>query len=223
MVNILLSLYNFNEEWAKEKISKYIKTSDKVVIIPFSFSEKWIHNNSEWQNAYKRSSGKYYKDVVEPFLDLGIDEDNITWLNYFEDTNEKMRKIVEKSDIVFLTGGLTEKAVERVLEKDLLNSLKKSRVVIGSSAGALMQLNEYFTTPDKDHLEFFYSSGLGLINKDFYIEVHYDETDLQKSSIKRALKEKTDIVYAIKDNGGLLINEGKIGILGDVVVFKNEP
>lgn len=51
-----------------------------------------FNNNSEWQNAYKRNSGNYYKDVVEPFLDLGIDEDNITWLNYFEDTNKKMRK-----------------------------------------------------------------------------------------------------------------------------------
>ncbi|WP_315108029.1 hypothetical protein [Clostridium intestinale] len=39
MINILLSGYNFGEEWAKETIKKYISSEYKIVVIPFAFSE----------------------------------------------------------------------------------------------------------------------------------------------------------------------------------------
>lgn len=219
MVNILLSQYNFHEKWARDTILKYINSNDKVVVIPFSFSEKWISNNVEWQNAYNKHDGKYYKEVVEPFIDLGISEENITWLNYFEDTEDKMKRIIESSNIVFLTGGLPDMAVQRVLDRGLLNSIEDSKIIIGASAGALMQLNNYFLSPDKDYPEFMYSKGLGLINKNFYIEVHYEETDVQNNCIKKALKEKTDTVYAIKDTGGIILDNNMITLLGDIITF----
>lgn len=92
---------------------------------------------------------------------------------------------------------------------------------IGASAGALMQLKDYFISPDKDYAEFMYYKGLGLINKDFYIEVHYENTEIQNECIKRVLKEKADIVYAIKDNGGIIVENGELLLLGDVVTFKS--
>ncbi|WBW96395.1 Type 1 glutamine amidotransferase-like domain-containing protein [Oceanirhabdus sp. W0125-5] len=220
MVNILLSQYNFHEKWAREIILKYMNFNNKIVVIPFSFHEKWISNNQEWQNAYNAEYGKYYKEIVKPFIDLSICEENITWINYFEDTQDKMKRVIESSDIVFLTGGLPDMAVKRVLEKDLLNSINKSKLIIGASAGALIQLNNYYLSPDEDYPEFMYSDGLGLIKKDFQIEVHYDETDIQNRCIQKVLKEKTDTVYAIKDTGGIILDNDKITLLGDVVTFK---
>ena len=82
MINILLNLYNFHEKWAKDALEKYINYNDKVLIIPFSFKED-ISNNTEWQRAYSKDNGKYYKSVVQPFLDYGITEENINWVNYF--------------------------------------------------------------------------------------------------------------------------------------------
>ena len=76
MVNMLFSLYNFHESWAKEIVSKYIKSNDKVLIITFSFSEK-IGSDNDWQNAYSKNNGKYYESVVTPFLSYGIKEENI--------------------------------------------------------------------------------------------------------------------------------------------------
>lgn len=221
MVNILLSQYNFNQEWAKETVQKYITANDKVVVIPFAFSEKWISNNEEWVNAYDRSCGKYYNEIVEPFIELGINEDNIIWLNYFEDAVDEMKKTIDSSNIIFLTGGLPERAVERLIEKELLNYINNNKLVIGASAGALMQLNNYFISPDEDYTEFMYYQGIGLINKDFYIEVHYENTDIQNDCIKRVLNEKTDTVYAIKDNGGIIVENGNLLLLGDVVIFKS--
>lgn len=222
MINILLSDYSFHEDWAKDTIGKYINCNDKVVVIPFAFSEEWISNNIEWQNAYSRDYGKYYREVVEPFLEYGIDEDNIIWLNYFEDTDAEMKRIIEHSDIIFLTGGLPDRAVERVIERGLLNYINNCRILMGASAGALMQLNNYFISPDEDYSEFMYCQGLGLINKDVYIEVHYEDTDIQNNSIKKVLKEKTDTIYAISDKGGIIVDSGNLLLLGDVVTYKNK-
>ncbi|MFZ5353136.1 MAG: Type 1 glutamine amidotransferase-like domain-containing protein [Bacillota bacterium] len=222
MINILLSQYNFHEEWIKDTILKYISSNDKVVVIPFAFSERWISNNDEWQNAYSRSFGKYYGEIVDPFVQLGISEDNIIWLNYFEHSEEEMKSIIENSDIAFLTGGLPEMAVLRVLEKGLANSIAGRRIVMGASAGALMQLENYHVSPDEDYTEFMYFPGLGLIKKDFYIEVHYEDTNIQNKCIKRVLKEKTDLVYGIKDNGAIIIEDGTILLLGDVITFNSK-
>ncbi|MGG7057828.1 Type 1 glutamine amidotransferase-like domain-containing protein [Clostridium tertium] len=219
MVNILLSKYSFNEDWAKNELKRYINSDDKVVIIPFAFNEKFISNNIEWQNAYNSDYGKYYREIVTPFMDFGIKENNIKWINYFEDSNEEIKKIIENSKIVFLTGGLPDRAVNRVMEKKLLNYIDDSKIIIGASAGALMQLKNYYISPDKDYSEFLHLSGLGLIDKDFYIEVHYEGTEIQNDCIKRILKEKTDTVYAIKDNGGIIIEDNAFLIIGDVITF----
>ena len=66
-VNMLFSLYNFHESWAKDIVSKYINSNDKVLIIPFSFGEN-ISSDKDWQNAYSKNNGRYYESVVAPFL-----------------------------------------------------------------------------------------------------------------------------------------------------------
>jgi len=221
MVNILLSYYNFHEEWAKDTIKKYINHNDKVVVISFAFSEYLISNKTEWHRAYNRHHGVHYKRIIKPFIEFGIDEDNIIWLNYFEDPVDYMKKVIENSNIVYLTGGLPEKAIERVVEKGLVNYLDQSKTIIGVSAGALMQLDSYSVSPDEDYPEFAYFKGLGLIDNNFYIEVHYNDTDIQNDCIRRVLKEKTDTVYGITDYGGIIVDNGHISLLGDVVTFKN--
>lgn len=221
MINILLSGYNFGEEWAKETIKKYISSEDKIVVIPFAFSEAWINSSNEWDNAYSREYGKYYRELIKPFGEIGVSEDNITWINFFKDKKEDMKKAIDESDVVFFTGGLPDRAVERVLDKGLLNYISKAKIVMGASAGALMQLKDYHISPDEDYSEFSYQSGLGLIKSNFYIEVHYEDTEVQYSCIKEVLKEKTDTVYAIKEQGGIILDDDKLILLGDVTTYQN--
>ncbi len=221
MINILLSGYNFGEEWGKDTIKKYIRSEDKIVVIPFAFSEAWINNSNEWDNAYSREYGKYYRELIKTFGELGVSEDNITWINFFKDKKEDMKKVIEESDVVFFTGGLPDRAVERVLDKGLFNYISKAKIVMGASAGALMQLKDYHISPDEDYSEFSYQSGLGLIKSNFYIEVHYEDTEVQYSCIKKVLKEKTDTVYAIKEQGGIILDDDKLILLGDVTTYQN--
>ncbi|PWJ95914.1 peptidase S51-like protein [Oceanotoga teriensis] len=222
MVNILLSEYRLNENWIKNEVFKYLNSDYNVVIIPFSFSENEISNDTEWQKAYSKETGSYYNIIIKQFLDFNIKENNIKWLNYYAQDNDEMISIIEKSDIVFLTGGYTKKAVKRIIKKNLVNSIKKSKVVIGASAGALMQFNEYFASPDENfgYDKFNYYDGLKLINSNFMIEVHYNDTKSQNDSIKRALKEKVEKVYALTNEGGLIINNNTIKLLGNVIEFK---
>jgi len=219
MINILFSNYNFDEKWCFESLRNIIKSNHKVLIIPFSFHDEWMQNDNEWQNAYNSTNGTYYKDILSPFLTYGIPKENISWLNYFKDTKESAKHKITSSDIIFFTGGLPDQTMYRLEKFNLIDVIENyTGIIIGSSAGAMVQLSEYHITPDKDYDTFSYNAGLNLID-DFYIEVHYKETDIQKNSIQKVLYDRFKKVYAITDTGGILIHNNKITLLGDVISF----
>jgi peptidase E len=221
MINMLFSQYNFHESWAKDTVSTYITTNDQVLIIPFSFGNK-ISNGQEWDNAYSRDIGKFYKSIVTPFMEFGIREEHINWINYFKDTKEEAKGKIRNSNIIFFTGGFPEKMMVRLKEFDLIDEIVQfSGVIIGCSAGAMIQIAEYHITPDEDYYTFSYNRGLNLI-KDFDIEVHYEDNDIQNSYISKVLDEKIDTVYAITDNGGLIIDQQKMMLLGNVRKFSRQ-
>lgn len=218
MINMLFSLYNFHESWAKDSVAKYINSNDKVLIIPFSFYDT-INSDDEWQKEYSKTSGRDYKSVIAPFITYGIQEENIDWINYFKDTKENAKAKIRNSNIIFFTGGLPDKMMERLIEFDLVCELESfTGVIIGSSAGAVIQIAEYHLTPDGDYSTFSYYLGLNMIN-DFAIEVHYEGTDIQYESIKKVLHEKKDKIYAITNSGGIIVDNGQITALGDVQTF----
>ena len=47
MVNVLLNYYNFDGEWAREKLTPYVR--GKVLIIPLAFREWEINDEVSWQ------------------------------------------------------------------------------------------------------------------------------------------------------------------------------
>lgn len=221
-MNVLLSNYNFHEDWIRDELKEYIKENSKVVVLPFTFSEKWIRNLQEWDNAYSKENGKYYSGIVNPFLSFGVKEENIVWLNYFTDSSNEMIECINNSDVLFLTGGLPEKAVERILEKGLLDTLKNyNKLIIGASAGAMVQLSEYYISPDEDYEFFNYYKGLGLIDVEFNIEVHYIKSDVQNECISKVLKGRQNKIYAIGENGGLILKNNLIKACGEVFIFEN--
>ncbi|CEH34356.1 Type 1 glutamine amidotransferase-like domain-containing protein [Romboutsia lituseburensis] len=219
MINILISRYNFDETWCYERLKGIINSNHRVLIVPLSFDNRKISSDEDWQKSYNPNYGKYYKEVVSPFASYGIREDNISWINYFTDEKENIIEMIGKSDILFFTGGLPDKTMDRLKELGLIKYIETFKgIIIGASAGAMIQTKEYHISPDKDYDTFSYNIGLDII-KSFNIEVHYNETDIQKSSINRVLDEKKRIVYAIKDTGAIVINNNHIELLGDVTKF----
>ena len=90
---------------------------------------------------------------------------------------------------------------------------------MGNSAGALIQLSEYHLSPDRDYPEFKYYDGLPYLDN-FYMEVHYMNTDIQNESINRVLSERGKTVYATEFMAGaIIVDNGNIKLIGNVKTF----
>ena len=72
---------------------------------------------------------------------------------------------------------------------------------------------------NEDYPTFQYLPGLGCI-EGFKIEVHYHASNIQKQSIERVLKEKGQPVYAIYEDGGLIVHDNQIESFGHVDLFE---
>ncbi|MCI9642955.1 MAG: type 1 glutamine amidotransferase-like domain-containing protein [Eubacterium sp.] len=123
-------------------------------------------------------------------------------------------------DSEVITGGRPDRMMDRIKEFDLVDILRKhNRIVMGYSAGAVIQLSEYHLSPDKDYKEFQYYDGLGYLD-DFYLEVHYEKRKVQNKAIHRVLSERGKTVYATAFMaGGVIVDNGNVKLLGDVKTF----
>ena len=121
----------------------------------FSFRDSEVKNLKDCDSLYSKEKGIYYNGIVDGFTAYGISEDNITFVNYFKDTRESAIQKIEKADILYFTGGRPDRMMDRIKEFDLADVLRKHKgIVMGYSAGAVIQLSEYHLSPDKDYKEF---------------------------------------------------------------------
>lgn len=220
MVNLLLSLYNFDSDWCYGKLKSIIKEDHNVLIIPFSYHDEWLSNIKNWNDAFNNQNGTHYQEIVSPFLAYGIKEDNIKWINQFVDSIDTMKEKIKNSDIIFFTGGYPDKMMDKFRRYDLIDDLEKfDGIVIGASAGAMVQIKEFHITKDSDYKDFSYHSGLNMI-KDFDIEVHFENTEVQNISLLRAIREKKKPVYSISNDGAVLVVNKEVYILGNAKMWE---
>ena len=220
MINILLEGYDIDAVWLYNELKKYIKPTYSVAVVAFSFRENRVKSITDWNLLYGKENGKVYAGITGGFKTYGIPENNITFVNYFADTKESAAKKIEKADIVYFPGGLPDRMMDRIREFDLYDSLMKhDGIVMGYSAGAVIQLSEYHLSPDEDYPEFQYYNGLPYLN-DFYVEVHYEGTDIQNESIRRVIAERQKIVYATTSGvGAIIVDNGNIKLIGSVKTY----
>lgn len=220
MINILLEGYDIDALWLYDELKKYIKPTHSVAVVAFSFRDDRVKSITDWNLLYSKENGKYYDGIIGGFASYGIPEGNITFINYFTDTKESAAQKIKKADIVYFLGGLPDRMMERIQEFNLYEPLMKhDGIVMGYSAGAVIQLSEYHLSPDKDYPEFRYYNGLPYLN-DFYIEVHYEDTDIQNESIQRVIAERGKPVYAPSHfSGAMLIDNRDIKLIGNVKTF----
>lgn len=221
MVNILLESYDINAPWLYEELKKYIKPIHKVAVVAFSFRDNRVKSLADWNLLYSKENGRFYGGIVGSFASYGIPEENISFVNYFVDTKKSAKQKIEIADIVYFLGGLPDRMMERIKEFELQDVLMKhTGIVMGYSAGAVIQLAEYHLSPDEDYPEFGYYEGLSYL-KDFYLEVHYEETASQKAAIEKVIAERRKTVYATAlMKGAILVDNGSIRLLGDVKEYK---
>ena len=210
MINLLLSLNNFDENWCYSILKDIIKKDYNVLIVPLSYNDNWLKDENDWNKAFNSEYGTHYKEIVSPFLSYGICENNIKWINQFIDSIDLMKEKIRNSDILFFTGGYPDKMMAKFQKYDLIHELENfNGIMIGTSAGAMVHI-----TKDSDYKRYSYYIGLNII-KDFDVEVHFENKEIQNISILRCIKEKKKPVYSITNNGAVLVIDGKAYILGD--------
>ena len=220
MINILLEGYDIDAPWLYDDLKNYIKPNLSVAVVAFSFRDNRVKSLADWDALYSKENGKYYDGIVGGFTSYGVSADNISFVNYFTDTKKSAAQKIEAADIIYFLGGLPDRMMDRIKEFDLYDILLRHEgIIMGYSAGAVIQLAEYHLSPDDDYSEFKYYEGIPYLNN-FYMEVHYEDTEVQNESIRRVLNERGKTVYATSLRAGaILVDNETIKLLGEVKAF----
>lgn len=213
-INLLFSKLNFDEEWAKISLERFIKGNERVVVLPFSYWDEEIYDISSWENAYTLG-GKYFEEIYKPFSSYGFLREQFVYINYFLDDKKTIEALISRADILFLTGGAPDLFMERILKKDIMQCIKDFKgLVIGCSAGSMIQFRKFHITPGKLYPSYKVVEGIGMIDMNMGIEVHYEASCNQIESIHKANKENNSFLLLDNESGALIIND-KLILLGN--------
>lgn len=184
MINILLSTYDFNNKHCFSKIKEYLKPNMKVVILPFSHDDIFYDREDYFNELYDYDFGYELNKIAEPFRDYGIEKEDIYVLNPHKDSVKFMKYKIQQADVLFFTGGNPITFMITIKVLGLIRTIKEfNGIVIGASAGAMVQMKEFVTYPtESEDYDFGFYEGLGFIEgKD--IIVHWDYKDYQFDAI----------------------------------------
>ena len=95
-------------------------------------------------------------------------------------------------------------------------------IIIGESAGSVLQLKRYFITAKNNYYKYFaFYDGFGVLDDPFYVDVHSINNNRYLSKLQTVANDKNKKVYAIFDNGALIYNRdsSKLEIFGNVLTF----
>lgn len=219
MINILFDCPN--EQNFISELKPYVKSGSKVVVVAFSYYDDFVFDSASWKKVYGKG-GVCYEETVNSLRPYGIKENDIYFINFFERDLKTATQKIKRADVVYFTGGLPDKMMQRIKIFGIFDALKKfNGTVMGYSAGAVIQLKRYHLSPDGDYPAFGYYEGLGYVDG-FFMEVHYENKPEQNESIDKVLAENKNPLYVSPTaGGGLIVSGGKIITVGKT--YKKMP
>lgn len=220
MTNILLEGYDISAYWLKDALARILYPHHRAAVIALAYRDSRVKCAADW-NALYAPGGRFHDGITAGFAEYGIRKENVAFIGDFTDTKQTAAQKIAAADILYFTGGLPDRMMTRIHAMGLVDMLRSfNGIVMGYSAGAVIQLAEYHLSPDEDYPSFGYYEGLGYLSG-FYHEVHYEGKPEQNASIARVLRERDGTVYAtICGNGALIVQDGDIHTAGEVKVFR---
>lgn len=219
MYNILCSkienLITINDE-----LKKIIDENSKVSILPWSFATELLDLDGFFKKGEKR-----YNKYVSILKAIGIKEKNIKVLDCYKQSNDSIKKDINNSDVLLFTGGNPEMLYSKVVQsKECLYEIKNYKgIIIGSSAGAVLQLKRYFITAKNNYYKnFAFYDGFGNIDDSFYLDVHTIKNKKYLEKLQKVANETGKIVYAMTDSGIIIYKRDtkKFNKYGEVIIFE---
>lgn len=198
----------------------------KLVVLPFAHDFNWLSCAEDVWEKYDRcpkaKNSIFYK-TAKPFIDIGIDINNIVVINRFTDPVPLIKqKLLADNTIVFLPGGRPENIMKILHELKLVNTIKKCEIVVGESAGAMIWSKYFFVYPDADYPKYEKFKGLGLIKNCVFIPhyVLYGPKEHILKAARRFLMFHKDTVYLTEDGGWIHYNTAMRKIIDRVKSIK---
>ena len=218
MYSFLFSKFDICFDISKEELKKVINNDTKLVVIPWSFA---VETNKSGVHTFYLEH--VYNKYIERLMSIGLNINNVKYLNCYSDKKDDMKKIINESDIILMPGGNPEMLYNKINECDLIDTIKNyNKIVIGASAGSEVQFENYFITEKNNYYKKFdWYKGIGLIKDNFYFDVHSINDKEYLNQFEKISKEKNKKVYAIFDDGFILFNRksNDIKIFGNVIEF----
>jgi len=213
MMNVLMSRGILGHEMMVEELKDVLKKEYKVAILLYSFFKEQFQTERDYHAFYEKGS-EYYEKIVSAFEPYGIQEKQLSWVNYYHDKKEDAMKKIKDADILYFPGGAPDLMMERIIEKGLKEAIEAHRkIYIGSSAGAMIQFENYHISSDAEYPQFTYQTGLNLL-KGFSIEVHYRRRKKQKSGMRKVFRAYKHPILTIPDDGAVVVYDDEIILLG---------
>lgn len=210
---IMLSDGKFLEdEVCYEGVKHIIKPQSRVVCIPFACHPTFLFKECNKSLSY---NGEFYNQHYNHFIEYGINKDNFYVVNP-SDNIEFIKWKIEHCDVIYLSGG-SMKVLKFMLQTfGLWDVLKKldNKIFVLESASALVFQETYIVF--KEGIPFKHE-GLGMIDI-VDIFVHYDKEEHE--DLFREFKKfldctmKQGYIYAVPDNGGIIVEGNKISKVG---------
>ncbi|MFV0275148.1 MAG: Type 1 glutamine amidotransferase-like domain-containing protein [Bacilli bacterium] len=207
MYSIFFSKIELGMDLVIEPLKKIVKLNSKIAIFPWAFPIEIT--SKEFETDYFPVKGKRYNKYLNELKKIGIEEQNVIVCNPYKDTRKELQEIIKTSDILLLPGGNPEMFFKKILhDTELIYDFKHYKgIVIGESAGTELQLKRYFITSKNNYYEYFaVYDGFGLIDNEFYIDVHTQDNEEYLNELNKYSKKTKSNIYAIFDDGAIIYN-----------------
>lgn len=194
-----------------DSLKEQINGRTKLIVLPFAHDFEWLSCAEDVYEKYDRcpmAKESIFHKTVRPFIDIGIDINNIVVINRFADPIPLIKhKLLSPNTIVFLPGGRPENIITILKELDLVDTIKKCETIVGESAGSMIWSKNFFVYPDQDYPKYKRFKGLGL-TKDCVFLPHYEFKirDVVLSCARKFSWVSRDKIYMVRDNGYIIYN-----------------
>lgn len=200
MINIALSVYDFNNSYCYPMLKNILMPGMRVCIMPYSHTFNVYVDTNEFYNIYDYEDPySDYHVIARAYRDYGIEDIRIILP---DDTELMIQDKILKSDILFFTGGDPVAMMKRL--KSIKHIIDKfDGIVMGASAGAMVQVKEFVM--DGEGYPYSYYKGLGMIQLDVDLLVHFKPNKELFNIFKRSVEERPHVLMLPIRDGECLI------------------
>ena len=171
--------------------------------------------SSSFDNYEKNDS--YYNNMIRFFENININFKE-TYLIDNRMKKEMAKEIINKSDVIYLMGGIPHIEMQNILSYKLIEPLKNFEgIIIGVSAGSMnMNKNVCYIDEENNVKEY---NGIGLTDFNIYPHLDFNNIDYLKEIFRVSKIRKT---IALPNESFIRVENGISEIIGEHYIVEDE-